>query len=158
MAFLESLSSSAAQQDARDIKSRLVSTNLDNLNSFFNLLSDNLDLIAYEELANLTIGRNQYELNKLVRKRNSLFKAIRDINAKYQACLEFFLNFSSRDQELVDKVNQIQSVIFSLNSAYQLRKYTSKEVVSVHQSVGGSNRTVVELKTLIDDFNEYFTG
>lgn len=158
MGFLDTLTSDTAQQDAREIKSKLVDTNLDNLNSFFTLVSDNLELLTYNRLASITISRNSYEMNRMVRKRNSLYKAIREINDKYEACLEFFSAFAATDPELIARVNDIQSVVLSLNSVYQFRKYETKENVSVQQSIGITNGDVVELKSLIDDFNEFFTA
>lgn len=158
MAFLDTLTSENAKQDARDIKARLGNQNLSAVDSFLQLVSRNLDILAFSDLASLTISRNRYEMNKLVRKRNGIFKAIKDMNAKYQSATEFFVNFSSSDQELIDKINQIQSVMFSLNYIYQQKKYNSKELVSVQRGIGLSNNQVVTVKRVIDDFRAYFTG
>jgi hypothetical protein len=158
MSFIDSLTSEKAKQDARDIKSRLGNQNLSTVDSFLQLVSRNLSIIAFADMSSLTISRNWYEMNKMVRKRNGIYKAIKDMNAKYQSATEFFENFSSADQELISKINQIQAVIFSLNYIYQQKKYTSKELVSVQRGIGLSNHKAIAAKELIDDFRAYFTG
>lgn len=158
MSFLDNLTSSVAQQQARDIKASLGKTNLANIQSFFELVYNNLDLLTYTDLADTTLSRNRYEVNRLVRKRNGIYKAIRDMNAKFKDSSEFFLNFTSTDRELTEAIAGVQSVMNSLNAIYKVKKYASKEQVSVERGVGLANNNAAQIRSLIESFSAYFTG
>lgn len=158
MSFLDNLTSSVAQQQARDIKASLSKTNLANIQSFFELVYNNLDLLTYTEIADTTLSRNRYEVNRLVRKRNGIYKAIRDMNAKFKDSSEFFLNFTSTDPELTEAIAGVQSVMNSLNAIYKVKKYASKEHVSVERGVGLANNNAAQIRSLIESFSAYFTG
>lgn len=158
MALLNRLSSSQAIADAKSVKSLISNRDNTPTKAFFNDLSSRLDLLVNEELATTTITRYRYELNRAVRKRNSIFSAIKPLKDKYGTAQSFFKNFVSRDDELANDIQELQSVFFSLNSIYTDKKYQTKEFSFVQTAISRDTGNINDIRGKIKDYNNFFFG
>ena len=156
MSYVDNLTSDQAQQQAKDIRATISSLDLSNINNFFKLLISKLDILTYTDLVDSTNSRNRYEMARLVRKRNGIWKAISTLNTGYPDVAEFFKYFSETDDELIHTINLAQSVMDSVNGIYLSMKYRSKENTYIQESTAAIISDEQDIRDELESFRVYF--
>lgn len=156
MGFIDSLTSEQARTDARDIKAQTANQNLSGADSYYELLLEQLDNISYDRLSEFTLIRKHYEMNRMMRKRNGVWKALKELNAKQGDATIFYKYFSGSDPELVDRIRRAQDIMNSINNIYYNIKYRTRENVFVQSSVASVIQQTETISKELTDFKEYY--
>jgi len=157
MALLDRLSVEG-QQDAKFVKSNLTTVNLSNFKTLIDDLIEKIEAVTYSEINLITQERCFYDLNKIVRKRNAIFREISKIQENYNSSKDVFEFFLNTSDELLELIGNFQSIIASIQSNYLRKKYVSKDCSFIEKAIGAEAGKGRDIKSILEDFKEFFLG
>lgn len=156
MAFTDNYSSDALNE-INDIRTLAGKQNKSAISGYLTSIADSVDVVLNVEDSDSRTYRYQHRMNKIIRKRNSVYKYLRQFEEGASIAQPFFELFANANSpEVVQTISSVRAPIDVINTKYLSLKYETNVYASLVYGNTTAKSADQEIKSDILSFKNYF--